>query len=85
MEEGVIDLKSDVERRGLTAFRASVVYLVDKDRKLFKLKGLWWRNFNLFLFVLGRFDFYRKFLRSRILLTSMGKDLFPPRRCEFNM
>jgi hypothetical protein len=85
MEEGIIDLKSDAERHGLTAFRTSIVYLVDKYRKLFKLKGMWRRNFNLFLFVLGRFELYGKFLRRKIFLTSVGKDPFPPRRCEFNL
>jgi hypothetical protein len=61
---------------------------VDKERKLLErvmLKGLWWRSFNLFLLVLGRFNFYGKFLKKGILYMGVGKTPFPLRRCEFNL
>jgi hypothetical protein len=59
---------------------------VDKERKFFKrimFKGLWWRDFNLLLLVLGQFNFCGRFLERDILY--MGKDPFPLGRCGFNL
>ena len=86
VEEGILDLESDIERCELTISRERVPHLVDKKRKIFRritLNSFRRESLNFLPLALGRLRFQRKFLKRGIAF--MGKAPFPFGGSEFNL